>query len=41
MSAIRVVEASGSLGSVQISDELGEFKSGSIVAGGKVTITDH
>ena len=33
MSAIRVVESTGSLGTIQISDGSGDFLSGSLVAG--------
>lgn len=40
MSAIRVVESSGSLGALQISDGSGGFLSGSLIAGSNVTIAD-
>lgn len=40
MTAIRVTESSGSLGSLQIADGSGGFSSGSLVAGSNVTITD-
>jgi hypothetical protein len=40
MSAIRVVESSGSLGALQVADGSGGFISGSLTAGSNVTITD-
>ena len=40
MSAIRVVESSGSLGALQISDGSGGFLSGSLIPGSNVTIAD-
>ena len=40
MSAIRVVESTGSLGTLQISDGSGGFISGSLVAGTNVTISN-
>ena len=40
MSAVRIVESSGSLGALQISDGSGGFVSGSLTAGSNVTITD-
>ena len=40
MSAIRVIESSGSLGSLQIAGGNGDFISGSIVAGSNITIND-
>ncbi len=39
MSAIRVVESSGSLGTLQVSDGFGGFSTGSLVAGTNVTIS--
>jgi len=41
MTALRVNESSGSLGSLQIADGFGSFISGSIVAGPNVTITSN
>ena len=41
MAAVRVIESSGSLGSIQISDGLGGFTSGSLVPGSNITITDN
>ena len=41
MTAVRVIESSGSIGSLQISDGFGGFTSGSIIAGSNVTITDN
>ena len=40
MSAIRVIESTGSLGTIQISDGSGDFLSGSLVAGTNVTIAN-
>jgi hypothetical protein len=41
MTAIRVTESSGSVGSIQVADGYGGFLSGSLIAGSNVTITDH
>ena len=41
MSAIRVTESTGSLGTIQVSDGSGNFLSGSLVAGTNVTISDN
>ena len=41
MSAIRVTESTGSLGTIQISDGSGDFLSGSLVAGTNVTIANN
>ena len=41
MSAIRVIESSGSLGTLQISDGSGNFLSGSLVAGSNITIGNN
>ena len=41
MSAIRITESSGSLGTIQISDGGGNFASGSLVAGTNVTIANN
>ena len=41
MSAIRVVESSGSLGTLQVSDGSGGFATGSLVAGSNITITPN
>jgi len=40
MTAIRVNESSGSIGSLQIADGYGGFLSGSIIAGSNVTVQD-
>ena len=40
MSAVRIVESSGSLGAMQVADGSGGFLSGSLTAGSNVTITD-
>jgi hypothetical protein len=40
MSAVRIVESSGSLGAMQVADGSGGFISGSLTAGSNVTITD-
>ena len=40
MSAIRVVESSGSIGSLQVADGSGGFLSGSLIAGSNITIAD-
>ena len=40
MTAIRVIESSGSQGALQISDGSGGFLSGSLIAGANITITD-
>ena len=41
MTALRVNESSGSLGSLQIADGFGSFLSGSIIAGPNITISDN
>ena len=41
MTAIRVIESSGSIGSIQISNGFGGFLSGSLSAGDNVTIADN
>jgi len=41
MTAVRVIESSGSIGALQVSDGLGGFLSGSIVAGSNVTISEN
>ena len=41
MSAIRVTESTGSLGTIQIADGNGNFASGSLVAGTNVTINNN
>ena len=41
MSAVRVVESSGSLGSLQVSDGSGGFLSGSLIAGSNITLADN
>ena len=41
MSAIRVTESTGSLGTIQISDGSGNFLSGSLVAGTNVSIVNN
>ena len=41
MTALRVNEASGSLGSLQISDGFGSFLTGSLIAGPNITITNN
>ena len=41
MTAIRVIESTGSLGVIQVSDGAGAFRSGSISAGSNITITDN
>ena len=41
MTAVRVVESSGSIGTLQISDGFGGFASGSLIAGSNVTISDN
>ena len=41
MSAIRVIESTGSLGTLQVSDGFGGFHSGSLVAGTNVTIANN
>ena len=41
MTAVRVIEASGSIGALQISDGSGGFLSGSLIAGSNVTISDN
>ncbi len=40
MSAIRVVESSGSIGSLQVADGSGGFLSGSLIAGSNITRAD-
>ena len=40
MSAVRIVESSGSLGAMQVADGSGGFLSGSLIAGSNVTIND-
>ena len=40
MSAVRVVESSGSLGALQVADGSGGFLSGSLIAGSNITIDD-
>ena len=40
MTALRINESSGSLGSLQISDGFGSFLTGSLVAGPNITITN-
>jgi hypothetical protein len=40
MTALRINEASGSLGSLQISDGFGSFLTGSLIAGPNITITN-
>ena len=41
MSAIRVVESSGSIGSLQVADGSGGFLSGSLIAGSNISIADN
>ena len=41
MTAIRVIESTGSLGVIQVSDGTGGFRSGSISAGSNISITDN
>ena len=41
MTAVRVTESSGSLGTLQVSDGFGGFASGSIIAGSNVTVTEN
>ena len=41
MSAVRVVESSGSLGAVQVADGSGGFLSGSLIAGSNISISDN
>ena len=40
MSAVRVVESSGSIGSLQVADGSGGFLSGSLIAGSNISIAD-
>ena len=41
MTALRVNESSGSLGSLQIADGFGGFLSGSLIAGSNLSIHDN
>lgn len=41
MTALRVIESSGSIGSIQVADGAGGFLSGSLIAGSNVTISNN
>ena len=41
MSAVRVLESTGSIGSLQVADGSGGFLSGSLIAGSNITIADN